>query len=133
MLSACNEPPCWLLHVKALSHLCGVHGAFLATHKANQEICIYISPVFGCTRLVAVQVPAGSLPRSMEVIVRNDAVERCRAGDTVLFVGTPIVVPDVAALTAPGERIQTRQGIVRMCLSRNMQKLLGVHCLRVFT
>lgn len=46
----------------------------------------------------------------MEVVLRNDAVERCRAGDTMLFVGTPIVVPDVAALTAPGERVQTKQG-----------------------
>ena len=58
----------------------------------------------------ALQVPAGSLPRNMEVILRNDAVERCRAGDTMLFIGTPIVVPDVAAITAPGERITTKQG-----------------------
>lgn len=63
----------------------------------------------------ALQVPAGSLPRNMEVILRNDAVERCRAGDTMLFIGTPIVVPDVAAITAPGERVTTKQGTHRCC------------------
>ena len=49
-----------------------------------------------CTFL---QVPAGSLPRTMEVILRNDQVESVRPGDKACFTGCLIVIPDVAALT----------------------------------
>lgn len=58
-----------------------------------------------CTRalppknLLGVQVPAGSLPRTMEVILRNDQVESVRPGDKAVFTGMLVVVPDVAALT----------------------------------
>ena len=45
------------------------------------------------------QVPAGSLPRTMEVILRNDQVESVRPGDKAVFTGMLVVVPDVAALT----------------------------------
>ena len=45
------------------------------------------------------QVPAGSLPRTMEVILRNDQVETVRPGDKACFTGMLVVVPDVAALT----------------------------------
>lgn len=54
------------------------------------------------------EVPAGSLPRTMDVILRNDLVEGVRPGDKAVFSGCLVVVPDVAALTAPGERLQTR-------------------------
>ena len=50
------------------------------------------------------QVPAGSLPRTMEVILRNDVVEQARAGDKLVFVGCLVVVPDVSVITAPGSR-----------------------------
>lgn len=50
------------------------------------------------------QVPAGSLPRTIEVIFRNDTVEQARAGDKLVFAGSMVVVPDVAAITAPGQR-----------------------------
>ncbi|KAK9808207.1 hypothetical protein WJX73_008679 [Symbiochloris irregularis] len=56
------------------------------------------------------EVPAGSLPRTMEVILRNNLVESVRAGDRVTFVGTLIVVPDVAAISAPGEKAEARPG-----------------------
>ena len=51
------------------------------------------------------KVPAGCLPRTMEVILRNNLVESVRAGDKVVFVGNLIVVPDVAVISAPGERV----------------------------
>lgn len=54
------------------------------------------------------EVPAGSLPRTIDVILRNDIVESVRPGDKAVFSGSLVVVPDVAALTAPGERLQTR-------------------------
>lgn len=46
----------------------------------------------------------------MEVILRNNLVESVRAGDRVNFVGTLIVVPDVAAISAPGEKAEARPG-----------------------
>jgi DNA replication licensing factor MCM6 len=49
-------------------------------------------------------VPAGSLPRTLEVIFRNDVVEQARAGDKLVFTGTLVVVPDVSVITAPGQR-----------------------------
>jgi DNA replication licensing factor MCM6 len=59
------------------------------------------------------EIPSGSMPRSMDIIVRNDVVERVKPGDKAFFTGCLIVVPDVAALGvhAPGERasMTTRQ------------------------
>jgi DNA replication licensing factor MCM6 len=43
-------------------------------------------------------IPAGCMPRTMEVIVRSDAVEVAKPGDRVLAVGCAIVIPEVAKL-----------------------------------
>ena len=45
------------------------------------------------------EIPSGSMPRTMEVILRNEDVEQARAGDRCLFTGTVIVVPDVSKLS----------------------------------
>lgn len=37
------------------------------------------------------EIPAGSLPRTMEVILRHDIVESARAGDKSLFTGNRVV------------------------------------------
>ena len=50
----------------------------------------------------ASEIPAGSMPRTMDVIVRNDLVERAKAGDKCTFIGCLIVIPDVAQLALPG-------------------------------
>ncbi|KAJ7969377.1 DNA helicase [Quillaja saponaria] len=52
------------------------------------------------------EIPAGSLPRSLDVILRHDIVEQARAGDTVIFTGTVVVIPDILALASPGERAE---------------------------
>ena len=62
------------------------------------------------TRRGGAQVPPGSLPRTMDVIMRNDVVESVRAGDKMVFTGSLVVVPDISAVTAPGERLETRFG-----------------------
>ena len=49
------------------------------------------------------EVPAGSMPRSIEVIFRHEMVERAKPGDQCVFTGALIVVPDVSKLKAPGE------------------------------
>ncbi|KAG5475168.1 hypothetical protein CUR178_04619 [Leishmania enriettii] len=43
-------------------------------------------------------IPAGCMPRTMEVIVRADAVEVAKPGDRILAIGCAIVVPEVAKL-----------------------------------
>eukprot|EP00960_Hanusia_phi_P049571 759633-Hanusia_phi.AAC.3 len=52
------------------------------------------------------EIPAGSMPRSMDVIVRNEMVDRAKPGDRCSFTGCLIVVPDVAQLKAAGERAE---------------------------
>ena len=53
------------------------------------------------------EIPPGSLPRTLDVILRNDLVERAKAGDRCTFTGCLIVVPDYAALGLPGSRMET--------------------------
>ncbi|CAN6855376.1 unnamed protein product [Brassica oleracea] len=55
------------------------------------------------------EIPAGSLPRSLDVILRHEIVEQARAGDTVIFTGAVIVLPDISALASPGERAECRR------------------------
>ncbi|KAH3679856.1 hypothetical protein WICMUC_000599 [Wickerhamomyces mucosus] len=47
-------------------------------------------------------IPSGAMPRTMEVILRGDIVERAKPGDRCKFTGTPIVLPDLTQLGLPG-------------------------------
>lgn len=49
------------------------------------------------------EIPPGSMPRSLDVIVRNEMVERAKAGDQCVFTGTLVVIPDGSALARAGE------------------------------
>lgn len=55
------------------------------------------------------EIPTGSMPRSLDVIVRNEMVERAKAGDKCIFIGTLIVVPDVSAFRTPGTSVETQR------------------------
>ncbi|KAI0311366.1 MCM-domain-containing protein [Amylostereum chailletii] len=48
------------------------------------------------------EIPTGSMPRSLDVILRGELVERAKAGDKCVFTGSFIVVPDVSQLGLPG-------------------------------
>lgn len=48
------------------------------------------------------ELPRGSIPRSLEIVLRAEAVETAQAGDRCDFIGTLIVVPDVSQLSTPG-------------------------------
>ncbi|ORX33768.1 MCM2/3/5 family-domain-containing protein [Kockovaella imperatae] len=48
------------------------------------------------------EIPTGSMPRSLDVILRAEVVERAKAGDKCTFTGSFIVVPDVSQLGVPG-------------------------------
>ncbi|KAH9943221.1 MCM-domain-containing protein [Epithele typhae] len=48
------------------------------------------------------EIPTGSMPRSLDVILRSELVERAKAGDKCVFTGSFIVIPDVSQLGLPG-------------------------------
>ena len=50
------------------------------------------------------EIPTGSMPRTMDVILRGEIVDRAKAGEKCVFTGTLIVVPDVSQLGLPGVR-----------------------------
>eukprot|EP00250_Pteridium_aquilinum_P008956 c18338_g1_i1 orf=152-2668(+) len=55
------------------------------------------------------EIPAGSLPRTLDIILRHEIVEQARAGDKCVFTGTVVVIPDLSALSSPGERTESRR------------------------
>src|ERR1700733_4311107 len=52
------------------------------------------------------EIPPGSMPRCLDMIVRNDMVERAKAGDRCTFTGNLIVVPDISQLALPGNHLE---------------------------
>ncbi|GME73241.1 unnamed protein product [Ambrosiozyma monospora] len=48
------------------------------------------------------EIPTGSMPRTIDVILRGDMVERAKPGDKCKFTGTEVVIPDVSQLGLPG-------------------------------
>ncbi|KAL5997624.1 MCM DNA helicase complex subunit mcm6 [Asimina triloba] len=78
------------------------------------------------------EIPAGSLPRSLDVILRHEIVEQARAGDTVIFTGTVVVIPDILALTSPGERAECRrEASQRQNASAGQEGVKGLRALGV--
>ena len=56
---------------------------------------------------LSADIPAGSMPRSIDVILRGDIVDKAKPGDAAIFSGTLVVVPDIVQLMKPGERQQS--------------------------
>lgn len=52
------------------------------------------------------EIPTGSMPRTMDVILRGEMVDRAKAGEKCIFTGTVIVIPDVSQFRVPGVRVQ---------------------------
>ncbi|KAF3767525.1 DNA replication licensing factor [Cryphonectria parasitica EP155] len=52
------------------------------------------------------EIPTGSMPRTMDVILRGEIVDRAKAGEKCIFTGALIVVPDVSQLGLPGQHAQ---------------------------
>ncbi|KAL2022597.1 hypothetical protein VTK56DRAFT_4941 [Thermocarpiscus australiensis] len=50
------------------------------------------------------EIPTGSMPRTIDVILRGEIVDRAKAGEKCIFTGALIVVPDVSQLGLPGLR-----------------------------
>jgi len=56
---------------------------------------------------LSADIPAGSMPRSIDVILRGDTVDKAKPGDRAIFTGTLVVVPDIVQLMKPGEKMQS--------------------------
>ncbi|XP_060824448.1 DNA replication licensing factor Mcm6 [Bombus pascuorum] len=54
------------------------------------------------------ELPRGCIPRSLEVILRAEAVETIQPGDRYDFTGTMIVVPDVSVLSLSGAKVDLK-------------------------
>jgi DNA replication licensing factor MCM6 len=63
------------------------------------------------------EIPPGAMPRSLDVIVRHENVERAKAGDRCVFTGTLVVVPEASMLAVPGERVEA--SVARTSLTRS--------------
>jgi DNA replication licensing factor MCM6 len=50
------------------------------------------------------EIPTGSMPRTIDIILRGEIVDRAKAGEKCIFTGALIVVPDVSQLGLPGVR-----------------------------
>jgi DNA replication licensing factor MCM6 len=59
------------------------------------------------------EIPAGSMPRSIKVVLRHDVVDKAKPGDKCTFTGTLIVVPDVAQMSRETAVATSRDPSVR--------------------
>lgn len=55
------------------------------------------------------EIPTGSMPRTLDVILRGEQVERTKPGEKCIFTGTLIAVPDVSQLGLPGVRPEAQR------------------------
>ncbi|CAH2096993.1 unnamed protein product [Euphydryas editha] len=76
------------------------------------------------------ELPRGCIPRSLEVILRAEAVESVQAGDRYDFTGTLIVVPDVGSLSLPGAKAELTTR-TRMATEGQMEGIKGLKALGV--
>ncbi|XP_060851443.1 DNA replication licensing factor Mcm6 [Rhopalosiphum padi] len=75
------------------------------------------------------ELPRGSIPRSLEIILRNENVETVQAGDRYDFTGTLIVVPDVSVMSTPSARAESASGQKRG--DANNEGVKGLKCLGI--
>jgi DNA replication licensing factor MCM6 len=74
------------------------------------------------------QIPVGCMPRTMEIIARNDVVEVAKPGDRIIVVGCPIVVPEVSKLFNQTNRREVQRAVsgVQRAMQQDQQNLEGV-------
>ena len=53
------------------------------------------------------EIPSGAMPRTLDVVLRHEDVERAKAGDKCVFTGTVVVIPDVSKLGATAHGVST--------------------------
>ncbi|CAI5755575.1 unnamed protein product [Candida verbasci] len=53
------------------------------------------------------EIPTGSMPRTLDILLRGDITENCKPGDKAKFTGYEIVIPDLTQLGLPGVKPQS--------------------------
>uniref|UniRef100_A0A8C9LHM9 DNA replication licensing factor MCM6 n=1 Tax=Piliocolobus tephrosceles TaxID=591936 RepID=A0A8C9LHM9_9PRIM len=71
---------------------------------------------------IAQESPPGSMPRNMDVILRNDIVDTVHAGDRIIVTGCLIVVPEIPTLMKPGN---IPRSVARQMLKKNENSLVS--------
>ncbi|KAH3686003.1 hypothetical protein WICPIJ_003002 [Wickerhamomyces pijperi] len=59
----------------------------------------------------AEEIPTGSMPRTIDIVLRGEVVEKAKPGDKCKFTGTPIVLPDLTQLRLPGVKPQAQRDL----------------------
>ncbi|XP_060940385.1 DNA replication licensing factor MCM6 [Limanda limanda] len=77
------------------------------------------------------ELPRGSIPRSLEIVLRAEAVETAQAGDRCDLTGTLIVVPDVSQLSTPGVRSESSNRVAGGPQNSESEGLKGLKALGV--
>uniref|UniRef100_A0A914UPR7 DNA replication licensing factor MCM6 n=1 Tax=Plectus sambesii TaxID=2011161 RepID=A0A914UPR7_9BILA len=77
------------------------------------------------------ELPRGSIPRSVEVILRGECVESAHPGDRCDFTGTLIVIPDVSQLSTPGLRAEASNRNRGKAVGGEADGLMGLKALGV--
>lgn len=75
------------------------------------------------------EIPSGSMPRTFDIVLRGDIVEKAKPGDRCKFTGSPIVLPDLSQLGLPGVKPSSvREGQRNEGLNSGVSglKVLGV-------
>lgn len=52
------------------------------------------------------KIPPGAMPRSIDVILRNEFTERGQPGDICEIIGYLCVLPEISSMLKPGEKTQ---------------------------
>ena len=74
-------------------------------------------------------IPAGSMPRSIDVILRGEIVDMTKPGDKAVFTGKLVVVPDIVQLMKAGEKYTSSNmdtGKMRRDVNKTMDGITGL-------
>lgn len=72
------------------------------------------------------------MPRSMDIVIRNEMVEKGQPGDKCKFIGYLCVLPEISSMLKPGERttLNTRNFNTRGQKMMDMEGITGLKGIR---
>jgi len=77
------------------------------------------------------EIPPGAMPRSIDLIVRNFAVDLLKPGDKIVMTGTLNVIPEASKLIKPGLKIFAEKSNDDRARFENQNKVRGLKDLGV--
>ena len=91
-------------------HICHNPQCMKSDFQLIMSECVFVDWQRVRVQENADEIPAGSMPRCLDVICRNDIVEIAKAGDKILFTGFPAVIPDTVRVGEGTTGIKTISG-----------------------